>query len=57
MCDFFRCAARLVAMIYDLLLASILGVCGYVARVVFPLPYKINICWHVELAGLFKMLA
>jgi len=37
--DFFRCAARLVVTIYDLLLASILGICGSDASVAYPIPF------------------
>jgi hypothetical protein len=39
MCDFFRCAACLVLTIYDLLLASILGVRGRLASVAYPFIY------------------
>jgi hypothetical protein len=35
-----RCAAHLVVMIYDLLLASILGICGSDASVAYPFPYS-----------------
>jgi hypothetical protein len=38
--DFFRCAARLVVTIYDLLLASILGVRGRLASVAYPFTYR-----------------
>jgi hypothetical protein len=38
--DFFRCAARLVVTIYDLLLASILGLCGSDASVAYPFTYS-----------------
>ena len=44
--DFFRCAARLVVTIYDLLLASILGLCGSDASVAYPFPYKMNM-WTI----------
>src|SRR6185503_5822608 len=37
---FFRCAVRLVITIYDLLLASILGICGSDASVAYPVPYS-----------------
>ena len=37
--DFFRCAAHLVVTIYDLLLASILGICGSDGSVAYPFPY------------------
>ena len=37
--DFFRCAVRLVVTIYDLLLASILGICGSDASVAYPFTY------------------
>ena len=40
--DFFRCAARLVVTIYDLLLASILGISGSDASVAYPFPYKLE---------------
>jgi hypothetical protein len=38
--DFFRCAARLLVTIYDLLLASILGVRGRLVSVAYPFTYK-----------------
>ena len=38
--DFFRCAARLVVTIYDLLLASILGIYGSDASVAYPFTYS-----------------
>src|SRR6185369_13564851 len=38
--DFFRCAARLVVTIYDLLLASILGICGSDASIAYPIPFS-----------------
>jgi hypothetical protein len=47
--DFFRCAARLVVTIYDLLLASILGLCGSDASVAYPFPYRncyMDLCVH-----------
>ena len=40
--DFFRCAARLVVTIYDLLLASILGLCGSDASVAYPFTYSMH---------------
>ena len=45
--DFFRCATRLVVTIYDLLLASILGICGSDASVAYPFPFNAFVSYEV----------